>query len=111
MLYFYDPQYFNQVGQLDVCNNRGLVINLNELEYVDGAIWANIYGESFIVKIDAKTGKVIARLELESLFPPDMPRDYDHVLNGIAYNPETRTFYMTGKYWPWMYEIKIIENR
>ena len=110
VLYFYDPEYFNQIKQLDVCHNRGLVTNLNELEYVDGAIWANVYGESYILKIDAETGAVIARLELESLFPKDIPRDYDHVLNGIAYNPSSHTFFITGKYWPLMYEIEILET-
>jgi len=111
VLYFYNPYYFNQIGQLDVCHNRGLVINLNELEYVDGAIWANVYGESYIVKIDAETGVVLARLELESLFPADLPRDYDHVLNGIAYNSGSHTFYITGKLWPLMYEIEIQETQ
>lgn len=110
VLYFYDPEYFNQVKQLDVCNNKGLVTSLNELEYVDGAIWANIYGQSIIVKIDSETGKVIARLDLEALFPVNMPRDYDHVLNGIAYNPDKNTFYITGKLWPVMYEIVIEEK-
>lgn len=109
VLYFYDPEYFNQVKQLDVCHNRGLVTNLNELEYVGGAIWANVYGDSFIVKIDAETGKVLARLELEPLFPPGIPRDIDHVLNGIAYNSADRTFFVTGKYWPFIYEIDILE--
>ena len=108
VLYFYNPEYLNQTGQLDVAHNRGLVVNLNELEYVNGAIWANVYGDSYIVKIDAKTGKVLARLELESIFPAGLPRDIDHVLNGIAYNPVSQTFYITGKYWPYLYEIKII---
>jgi glutamine cyclotransferase len=107
VLYFYDPEYFNQVKQLDVCNNKGLVTNLNELEYAEGAIWANVYGQPFIIKIDTQTGKVFARLNLESLFPKDMPRDYDHVLNGIAYNPDSKTFFVTGKLWPLMYEIRI----
>ena len=106
-LYFYDPEYFTQTKQLDVANDRGLVNNLNELEYVNGSIWANLYTTNFIAKIDAQTGKVLGRLNLESLFPKDTPRNYDHVLNGIAYNPEANTYYVTGKYWPVMYEIKI----
>jgi glutamine cyclotransferase len=109
VLYFYDPEYFTQVDQLDVCDNKGLATALNELEYVSDVIWANVYGKPFILKIDAKTGKVLASLNLETLFPKKMPRDMDHVLNGIAYNPDNNTYFVSGKYWPVMYEIRIIE--
>jgi len=108
-LYFYDPEYITQLGQLDVCNNKGLVTRLNELEYVDGYIWANIYGEPYIAKIDAKSGIVIGTLDLENIFPKNIEKDMDHVLNGIAYNETTQTFYITGKLWPVIYEIDIIE--
>jgi glutaminyl-peptide cyclotransferase len=107
MLYFYDPEYFSQVNQIDVCDDKGLVVQLNELEYVDGYIWANVYGQTYIVKIDSRTGKVIARLDLEAIIPKGIPRDIDHVLNGIAYNPESHTYYVSGKLWPLMYEIRI----
>lgn len=108
-LYFYDPEYLTQVDQLEVCNNKGPVTNLNELEYVDGFIWANVYGEPYIVKIDAQSGSITGILDLENLFPKGISRDIDHVLNGIAYNRDSKTFYITGKLWPVMYEIKIIE--
>jgi glutamine cyclotransferase len=107
VLYFYDPEYYSQTDQIDVCDNRGLDTQLNELEYTDGIIWANVYGEPYILKIDAKSGKVLGRLNLESLFPKGIPRDMDHVLNGIAYNPDNHSFFVTGKFWPVMYEIKI----
>ncbi len=109
VLYFYDPEYYTQTGQLDVCDTRGLVTRLNELEFVQGFIWANVYGEPFIVKIDAESGKVVAKLDLSKLIPNDIPRDFDHVLNGIAYAPEKNTFYITGKLWPVMYEIQLTE--
>ena len=109
VLYFYDPEYFIQVDQLDVCDNKGLATQLNELEYVPDVVWANVYGQPYIVKIDLKNGKVLARLNLEALFPKDVPRDMDHVLNGIAYNPDKNTFFVTGKFWPVMYEIRILE--
>ena len=109
VLYFYHPEYLTLSYQLDVANNRSLVNNLNELEYARGAIWANVYGKNHIVKIDPGSGAVVAVLDLEDLFPEDIPRDYDHVLNGIAYNPDSKTYYVTGKYWPVMYEIKILE--
>ncbi|MBA7552499.1 hypothetical protein ES705_45063 [subsurface metagenome] len=109
MLYFYDPKYFNQVNHLDVCDNKGLVTSLNELEYVNGTIWANVYGEKFIVQIDAHTGIVIGKLDLTAIIPGDLPEEYSHVLNGIAYNPDNRTFYITGKLWPLIYEIEIFQ--
>jgi glutamine cyclotransferase len=109
VLYFYDPEYLTQVGQLDVCDHTGLVDSLNELEYIDGYIWANIYGQKNIVKIDVRSGKIVGKLNLENLFPKNVPDDMDHVLNGIAFNPETNTYYITGKLWPLMYEIEIFD--
>jgi glutamine cyclotransferase len=109
VLYFYDPDYFSQVNQLDVCDNKGLVTLLNELEYAQKAIWANVYGKPYILKIDPQTGKVLGRLNLEALFPKNIPRDMDHVLNGIAFDPSSATYFVTGKFWPVMYEIRIIE--
>ncbi len=107
-LYFYDPIYFSRKDQLDVCDNKGLIINLNELEYVDGIIWANIYGEKYILKIDAKNGKVIGKLDLSRIFPKELPDDMSHVLNGIAYNSDKNSYYITGKLWPVLYEIEIM---
>jgi glutaminyl-peptide cyclotransferase len=109
VLYFYDPEYFSQLDQLDVCDNRGLSTRLNELEYTDGIIWANVYGEQYVLKIDAESGKVLAKLNLETLFPKETPHDLDHTLNGIAYASDRKTFFVTGKQWPVMYEIEIID--
>lgn len=109
ILYFYNPEDFTQVKQLDVSDKKGLIPSLNELEYVKGAIWANVYNQLYIVKIDAETGRLEAKLDLTALFPNDIPRDYDHVLNGIAYNPDNDSFFITGKFWPVVYEIKILE--
>jgi glutaminyl-peptide cyclotransferase len=109
VLYFYEPEYFSQVDQLDICNKKGLVTQLNELEYAENSLWANVYGQPFIIKIEPATGKVLGRLNLEALFPKTIPRDIDHVLNGIAYNPLSRTYYITGKFWPVLYEIRIHE--
>lgn len=109
VLYFYHPEYFNQIKQLDVCNHRSLVTSLNELEYKNGSVWANIYGQQYLVRIDAESGKVTGTLDLSSLFPKDIPNDYEHVLNGIAYNSDDQTLFVTGKLWPVIYEIKVGE--
>ncbi len=106
-LSFYDPTYYSFEKELYVADNDGLVANLNELEYENGRIWANIYGEKHIAQIDPSTGKVIAYLDLSGLFTDNIPEDLDHVLNGIAYNPDNKTFFITGKYWPLIYEISV----
>ncbi|MBN2523237.1 MAG: glutaminyl-peptide cyclotransferase [Bacteroidales bacterium] len=108
VLYFYDPVYFSQTNQLEVCDNKGLINNLNELEYVDGQIWANVYGEKYILQIDAKSGKVTGKLNLADIIPDGIPDNYDHVLNGIAFHSEKNSYFITGKLWPVLYEIKII---
>jgi glutamine cyclotransferase len=109
-LYYFDPVYFTLQHQIEVCDNKGPVSQLNELEYSPNALWANVYTQPYIIKIDETTGKVLATLNLENLFPKGMPDNYDHVLNGIAYRQPSNTYYITGKLWPLMYEIKIIEE-
>ncbi|MBN1951427.1 MAG: glutaminyl-peptide cyclotransferase [Bacteroidales bacterium] len=109
-LYFYDPDGFVEKRQLFVANNQQLVRNLNELEYRNGAVWANILYNPVIIKIDIQTGAVLGRVDLSGLFPKNLPEDGDHVLNGIAYNPDNDSFFVTGKYWPIAYEIRIIEH-
>lgn len=105
-LFILDPEYLSQLDEIEVFDYKGMVPNLNELEYVNGSVFANIYGQTRIVVIDLKTGKVTGELDLKSLMPEGF-NDMDHVLNGIAFNPETKHFYVTGKYWPVLYEIKI----
>lgn len=106
-LYFLDKQYFAEQRRVEVYDNKGLVPQLNELEYINGLVYANVYGENYIVAIEPTTGRVIKKINLEALFPENTPTDMDHVLNGIAFNPESKHFYVTGKYWPVLYEIKI----
>lgn len=106
-LYFYDPEYYNQTRQLDVADNKGLKKNINELEYVNGYIWANVWGDDHIIKIDSETGQIVATVNLQNLVPKQLPDNLDYVLNGIAYNPDSKTFYVTGKLWPVLYEISI----
>ncbi len=106
-LYIIDSEYFTQTGQIEVFNDKGIVSNLNELEYINGKIFANVYGETIIVIIDPNTGKITGELNLEELMPPGSRFDLDKVLNGIAYNYDNNHLYITGKYWPVLYEIEI----
>ena len=102
-----NPANFDVERKFTVANNIGFVKNLNELEYVDGTIYANVYLQSYIVLIDENSGKVIGKLSLDELVPEKYRGDNDNVLNGIAYIPERKTFLVTGKRWSKMYEIKI----
>ena len=106
-LFFIEPEYYTQIDKLEVFDNKGMVTSLNELEYINGKILANIYGEPYIVVIDPETGKVTGRLDLRDLMPKGSEGDMGKVLNGIAYNPQSRHLYVTGKDWPVLYEIEV----
>ena len=83
---------------------------LNELEYIDGKIWANIYTTHEIVIINPKSGNVEGIIDCRGLLPNELFGPDTDVLNGIAYNPEDGKIYLTGKNWPKMYEIKLVEK-
>jgi glutamine cyclotransferase len=106
-LYFIDPEFFTQVDKIDVFDNKGMIPQLNELEFIDGKILANVYGESYIVVIEPGSGKVLGKLDLTALMPKGSAGDYNRVLNGIAYNSLTGHLYVTGKHWPVLYEITL----
>ena len=108
-LYFYEPEDFIQVNSLDVCTDKKFIDNLNELEYTNQGVFANIYTTHQIVRIDIETGAVTGTIDLSTLYPKNVTFDYDHVLNGIAWNKTSNTFYVTGKYWPVLYQIQITE--
>lgn len=80
---------------------------LNELEYIDGKIWANVYTTDLIVIINPETGNVEATIDATGLLPERLKTSQTDVLNGIAYNPEDKKIYLTGKNWPKLYEIKL----
>lgn len=86
------------------------VRGINEMEYVNGSVFANIYGDNRIVEIDPETGEIIALIDLSFLLNEIENKKNLDVLNGIAYNSKTGTFYVTGKYWPKMFEIRITEK-
>lgn len=109
-LYHIVPSTFNIIREVEVYDHNGEVNQLNELEYVNGLVWANVWLTDRIVGIDPATGAVKAELNLPGLLPAAdkaLTDDKDDVLNGIAWNPEKGTFYVTGKRWPKLFEIKI----
>jgi len=108
-LYIIEPESFSVLDKLQVTDNIGPIHNLNELEWINGKIWANVYLSNTIVIIDPKTGFVEKKLDLTDLVPSTFANANDNVLNGIAYDKEADKIYVTGKRWPILYEIKIIE--
>lgn len=104
-LYFIDPKYFTESGQIEVYDNKGMVTHLNELEYINGKVYANIWGKEIIAIIDPNTGKVTHYLDFSKHIPENSNNDGDKVMNGIAYNSENGHLYVTGKHWPVLYEI------
>lgn len=98
------------IHKLEVSLNGRPLRNLNELEYINGKIWANLYLTDMIAIINPQTGIVEGLVDCAGLLP-DRLRDYDtDVLNGIAYNEQDSKIYLTGKNWPRLYEIKLITN-
>ncbi len=113
-LTFRDPETFEPVGEVRVRLRGQPLHKLNELECVDGFVYANVYQEDFLVRIDPKTGRVTDYIDATGLIVasdlrPGEDRLSDAVLNGIAYNPLSETFYITGKRWPKMFEVRFVE--
>jgi glutamine cyclotransferase len=102
-----DPQTFAVVGDLAVTREQVPVDFLNELEVAEGAIWANVWQRDEIVRIDPADGRVTAVVDASRLLGPQ-ERGRAEVLNGIAYNPAKKTFYLTGKLWPKLFEVVFV---
>ncbi|OFX38016.1 MAG: hypothetical protein A2X05_05460 [Bacteroidetes bacterium GWE2_41_25] len=109
ILYFYEPELFTVISKIEVYDNEKKVDSLNELEYINGEIWANIWMTDQIARIDPSSGKVIAYLDLQGLLPQNERSPDAEVLNGIAYDKDLKRIFVTGKRWPKLYEIKVTE--
>lgn len=83
---------------------------INELEYIDGKIWANVYTSDEIVIINPKDGKIQGIVDCRGLLPKELRTPTTDVLNGIAYNPADGKIYLTGKNWPKLYEVRLVEK-
>lgn len=106
-LYYMDPVTFRNTKILGVTDHNGPVSNLNELEYIDNYIYANQWQTPFILKIDPNSGRIVGKMDMSSLVAHmDTVLPGHDYLNGIAYNPATKTVYITGKRWSTIYEIK-----
>ncbi len=105
-LRFIDPKTFEVVKELEARDNGAPVTRLNELEYIAGEIWSNVWYDDRIARISPSTGAVIGWIDLATLYPRD-GRDSDAVLNGIAYDSAAKRLFVTGKNWPQLYEIEV----
>jgi glutamine cyclotransferase len=114
IIYFLDKDNYKQIGSLSVYDNEGAITNINELEIIDGKIYANVYLTNSIIIINPKTGAVESKIDLSGLLPSDyFKSDIDktnNVLNGIAYDKEGKRLFVTGKKWPHIFEIKLIKK-
>jgi len=127
-LYFLDPETLNEIGRVDVVDDQGPVVRLNELEYIDGLVYANVWQTDRIAQIDPETGNVVAWIDLSGLLTEDEfaqiseqlnPDQNDGtenwlrngaVLNGIAYDAEGERLFVTGKLWPKVVEIELVPD-
>jgi len=102
---------FNVVSSIEVWDNKGKVDNLNELEMVEGELWANIWQTDRIVRIDPATGKVLGYIELNNILPRNERKGNEDVLNGIAWDAAGKRLFVTGKNWPILFEIEVIRKK
>jgi glutamine cyclotransferase len=108
-LRFLDPQTFAVVREIDVRDHGQPVTKLNELEYVEGEIWSNVWYDDRIARISPTTGEVLGWIDLAALYPKSA-RSSEAVLNGIAYDAAAKRLFVTGKNWPQLYEIEIVRR-
>ena len=106
-LFFLDPDTFSLKRRLRVTLNDSEVYNINELEYIDGVIFANVWQTDYIIRIDPQTGLVTGVIDLKRIAPVQYRGHADYVLNGIAYDPDSKHLFVTGKMWPELFEIEL----
>ncbi len=108
MLYFLDPNSLERIHKVMVLEGEKQVWGLNELEYVEGQIFANVWPQDRIVRIDPGTGQVAGWIDCAGLIKPEERGAQMDVFNGIAYDPNDSRLFVTGKCWPKLFEIKLI---
>jgi glutamine cyclotransferase len=108
-LRFLDPKSFRVIRRIQVTDDSGRAVdNLNELEYIHGEIYANVWQTDEILRIAPRTGKILGRIDLSRIIDKRELEGEGAVLNGIAYDAAQDRLFVTGKLWPKLFEIKII---
>ena len=103
-----DPQTFQELRHIDVSDHGNAVTQLNELEFVNGELFANVWQTDRIARISRHNGKVVGWINLAGVLSPMYRRSSDAVLNGIAYDPQRKRLFVTGKLWPSVFEIQLV---
>jgi glutamine cyclotransferase len=113
-IWFLNKDTYQQTGYVDVYDDKGPVNQVNELEYIDGKLYANVYTTDTIVVINPKTGAVEQRVDMKDLWPesqrPDNFDEGNNVLNGIAWDDKGKRLFVTGKKWPHLYQVKFVKK-
>ncbi len=107
-IWFLNKDTYRQTGFIDVYDDKKAIENINELEYVDGKLYANVYTTNDILVINPKTGAVLEKIDITNLYPNRNPNA--DVLNGIAYDAQTKRLFITGKKWPHLYQVKFVKK-
>ncbi len=111
VLRFLDPRSFRETKRISVKDENGYPLkNLNELEYIHGEIYANVWQTDRIVRISPRSGRVLGWIDLGGLIDKHQLANADAVLNGIAYDSKEDRLFLTGKWWPSLFEIKVIRH-
>lgn len=109
-IYFLDKNTYKETGHIDVYDDKGAVNEINELEYIDGKIYANIWKTNTIITIDPKTGAVLQRIDLTKLYPETARNANAEVMNGIAYDAAGKRIFLTGKKWDKLFQVSFIKK-
>ena len=109
-LRFRDPRTFQETRRIVVKDGSKAVEQLNELEFIKGEIYANVWHSDMIARISPRDGHVIAWIDLTGLLPASQRIDGESVLNGIAYDPQHDRLFVTGKRWPAVFEIEAVQE-
>lgn len=116
-IWFLDKETYQQIGHIDVYDEKGPIDAVNEMEYINGKIYANRYTYDYILVIDPKTGAVLQKIDMSNLWPKSQhPANYtefeesNNVLNGIAWDEKGKRLLVTGKKWPHIYQISLVKK-
>jgi glutamine cyclotransferase len=111
ILRFLDPETFEEIGRIDVLEKGRAVAGLNELEYVQPEIYANVWPTDRIARIAPETGQVVGWIQVKGLLRPEDRVTEVQVLNGIAHDPKNHRLFVTGKFWPRLFEVELISPK
>jgi glutamine cyclotransferase len=109
-LRFRDPETFRETRRIVVKERSKVISQINELEFIKGEIYANVWHSDLIAQISPQDGRVIAWIDLQGLLPAEQRIDAEAVPNGIAYDAKYDRIFVTGKRWPTVFEIEVVEH-